>query len=148
MIEELACVTDVNGDRVYVEASSKSTCSSCSVSSGCGNTLMDRLFPSRSQRIRVISDISVEKGDQVIIGLHEDALLRGSFLVYFLPVTLMIFSSAAVSLLFPGVIDIWVVSSGLAGLMIGFAWIYYQSGKMMYDRRYQPVILRKAHSRS
>lgn len=44
----------------------------------------------RTTRVRAISTLSLQTGDSVIIGLAEGALLRGSLLVYLLPMALLL----------------------------------------------------------
>ena len=143
MIEERARVIRVVDDAIYVDTSRKSTCSGCKVSAGCGNALLDNFFAKENQSLRVLPADGIKQGDEVVIGLHEEALLRGSFAVYSTPLLLMLFFSILVSFFFPAIADGWVVLSGLTGLLIGFFWLKIYSGRIQYDVRYQPVVLRK-----
>ncbi len=145
MIEEHARVARVTDDGVYVETQRKNACSSCKASAGCGNALLDSVFAGKSQLLRVLPYAGLKQGDEVIIGLHEDALLKGSFMVYSLPLVFMLVSAVLVTLLLPSAADGWVILAGLAGLLAGFAWLRYYSRSIRFDERYQPVILRKAN---
>lgn len=148
MIEERARVSRVEGDGVYVETLRKSACSSCKMSAGCGNSLLDNLFSGKRHLVRVLPHKGVKQGDEVIIGLPEEALLKGSFLVYTVPILLMIIVAVLVAVLLPTAADGWVVLAGLSGLFAGFAWLRYYTGCIRYDERYQPVIVRKVSNLS
>lgn len=143
MIEERARVTRVDDDAIYVDTLRKSTCSGCKASAGCGNALLDSLFTGKNQSMRVLPADGIKQGDEVIIGLREDALLRGSFAVYSVPLLLMLFVSMLASFLFPDVTDGWIVLAGLSGLFAGFFWLKIYSAKIHHDARYQPVVLKK-----
>jgi sigma-E factor negative regulatory protein RseC len=143
MIEDRAVVTRVTADAIYVDTSRKSTCSGCKASAGCGNALLDKLFSSRNQSIRVLPADGIEQGDEVIIGMHEGALLRGSFAVYSVPLLLMMAASVLTTLIMPSAADGWVILAGFAGLLAGFFWLNIFSKKIHNDKRYQPVLIKK-----
>ena len=81
MIEESGRVVALDDGAVWVETRRKSTCSGCSAKNGCGQGLMDTLGV-REQRglIRALSDLQLQVGDSVIVGVREDVLLRGAVL--------------------------------------------------------------------
>jgi len=86
VIEEQGRVVAVEPGAVWVETLRKSTCSSCSVKAGCGQGLLDQLGASgRRGYVRALSDLQLSVGDAVVIGVREDLLVRGSLLVYLLP---------------------------------------------------------------
>ena len=96
MIEEPGRVVALDDGAVWVETR-KSTCSGCSGKNGCGQGLMDTLGV-REQRglIRALSDLQLQVGDSVIVGVREDVLLRGAVLVYLLPL-LMLMAAATLA---------------------------------------------------
>ena len=89
MLTETGRVVAVEADGLWVETLRKSTCGSCTARSGCGHGLMNRLGEGRSSYIRVLpgeGDIAACKiDDEVRIGIPEELLLRGSLMVYVLP---------------------------------------------------------------
>lgn len=97
MIEEPGRVVALDDGAVWVETRRKSTCSGCSAKNGCGQGLMDTLGV-REQRglIRALSDLQLQVGDSVIVGVREDVLLRGAVLVYLLPL-LMLMAAATLA---------------------------------------------------
>lgn len=141
MIEEPGRVVALEPGAVWVETSRKSTCSGCSASKGCGQGLMDRLgVPERRGLIRALSDLHLQVGDSVVVGIGEDALLRGAVLVYLLPL-LMLFAAALLVAQF-GVAEPWVILAGLAGFLGGWLVVRWRSRCMAADPGLQPVVVR------
>ncbi len=83
MIEEDAVVTIVEGARVAVEKERRSACSNCQQT--CASGVTGRLFGSKTVRLWASSTWELKPGDRVVIGLREDALVQGAFMVYLLP---------------------------------------------------------------
>ena len=92
MIEETATVISVDGDRIVVEAAVKSTCSGCHVKSDCGTGAIARVFSSKTQRLELASPIPVNKGDSVVIGISENGVVFASWLLYLLPILVLLLS--------------------------------------------------------
>lgn len=147
MIEENARIVEIEKDFVWVETQRQSTCDACSVNKGCGSAVLATLLGSRRTRIKVLNTLSVAHGDEVVIGLKENALVQGSFAVYAVPLLallafallgeylnarLQITETEAVSIAF-----------GLAGLASGFAWLRRYTARISKDPSYQPVVLRR-----
>ncbi|PTS82716.1 transcriptional regulator [Pseudomonas sp. HMWF032] len=141
MIEEQGRVVAVESGAVWVETLRKSTCSSCSVKAGCGQGLLDQLgASSRRGYVRALSDLQLNIGDAVIIGVREDLLVRGSFLVYLLP--LLGLFAAAVLAERVGLSEPWVVLSALSGFLFACCAVRWRSRFTAGDPALQPVVLR------
>ena len=79
MIEERGRVLSVEDGAVWVETVRRSTCGSCQARAGCGQALMQRLGSGARQGfIRVTVDRDYHIGEEIIIGIPEDAVVRGS----------------------------------------------------------------------
>lgn len=148
MIEESARVVAVEGDIAWVETRRQTACGSCAANKGCGTTVLAKVVGAKYSRLRVLNTISARTGDEVVIGIEENALLRGSVIMYALPILLMMVGAALgerlneqLQLATP---DAASIAAGLAGLLAGFAWISRFAGKISRDGRYQPVMLRRA----
>ena len=85
MLEEEGVVLAVHGDIAEVVTQKKSACGSCAAKSGCGTSLVESLFPSRTRSFRARNEVRARKGDQVVIGLDESALQTASLLIYLVP---------------------------------------------------------------
>lgn len=141
MIEEQGRVVAVESGAVWVETLRKSTCSSCSVKAGCGQGLLDQLGAGgRRGLVRALSDLHLNVGDGVIIGVREDLLVRGSLLVYLLP--LLGLFVAAVLAEQAGLSEPWVILSALFGFVLACGAVRWRSHFTAGDPALQPVVLR------
>ena len=146
MIEEQGRVVAVEEGFAWVETQRKSACGSCSVSSGCGTGVVSKVVGQRATRVRAINEINAKVGDEIIIGLHDQALVRGSLAVYAAPLIAMLLM-ALLGDFVGGELQLdshegLTVIFGLAGLGLGFLWVRNFSRRIADDVRYQPVILR------
>lgn len=146
MIEEKAHVIAIKGDIAWVETRRKTTCGSCSAKNSCGSSLLERFVGQRSNRLAVARVDDIEEGDDVVLGLEESSLLRGSFAVYMLPLLLMLLLSVLAQTLLS---DKWLSSEaasilgGLTGLGLGLFWLKTYAKRALIDGRFRPVILRR-----
>ena len=151
MIEETAAVLDTQGELAWVETRRQSSCGACAASKGCGTALLGQVFGARRARLRVLNRIGAKSGDLVVVGVAEQALVRGSLAVYLLPL---------LGLMGGGMFGVWLANTlawtttvdgssvlcGIAGLALGLAWVRRWTAGMADDARYQAVILRKGNA--
>lgn len=141
MIEEQGRVVAIERGAVWVETLRKSTCSSCSVKAGCGQGLFDQLgVKERRGLVRALSDLHLKVGDGVVIGVREDLLVRGSLLVYLLPL-LGLFAAALMTDQL-GLSEPWVIVSALLGFVLACVAVRWRSRSVAADPSLQPVVLR------
>jgi sigma-E factor negative regulatory protein RseC len=74
----------------------------------------------RANQVKVLNTLNANVGDDVTLGVTEQALLQASLLVYALPLLFMVAASLVASLLVPGSDGVAGVAAGL-GLGAGFA---------------------------
>lgn len=120
MLTESAKVIAIDEDGLWVETLKQSACGACSAKSGCGQQLLAtymrdmscikaRFLGGRTQQIWKL-------GDDVEIGVEENALVVNALLVYLLPlISLLVFAALAQTLALP---EILVALSGFSGLFI------------------------------
>lgn len=141
MIEEPGRVIALEAGAVWVETLRKSTCSSCSANTGCGQGLMDKLGIGRNRGlVRALSDLNLQVGDSVVIGVREELLLRGAFLVYLLPLVCLFIAALFAQWL--GLSEPLVILSGLAGLALAWLVVRWRSRRTADDPALQPVVVR------
>lgn len=141
MIEEQGRVVAIERGAVWVETLRKSTCSSCSVKAGCGQGLFDQLgVKERRGLVRALCDLHLKVGDGVVIGVQEDLLVRGSLLVYLLPL-LGLFAAALMADQL-GLSEPWVIVSALLGFALACVAVRWRSRSVAADPSLQPVVLR------
>ena len=71
MIEESGKVVALEGDYVWVETMREAACNACTAKSGCGQSVLEKAALGKKHRIRALSTLKVELGDEVVIGIEE-----------------------------------------------------------------------------
>jgi sigma-E factor negative regulatory protein RseC len=146
VIEENGQVVDVEDGYAWIETEPASTCGSCTVSKGCGTSALASLFGRRPAPLRVVNRINAHIGDNVVIGIDEAGLVRGSLAVYAAPLAGLfaggLLGRYIAAALLPQAAEPGGILGALAGLAAGLVWLRRFSRRTEQDRRYQPVILR------
>ena len=146
MIEERGQIISCEGEYAWVETQRKSACSSCSANKGCGTGALSKFYGDRFSKVRVLNSINAAPGDVVVIGLREDALVRGSLAIYGVPllglILMAMLGKAIAAEMAMQQADGLIALFGMAGLMLGFYFVRQFNRKISHDDRYQPVVLR------
>ena len=153
MIEMQARIVATEPGAALVEPMSGASCSSCASSSGepsaggCGADKIGQLFTLKAKQYRVIDPIGARVGDEVIIGIADGAVLRGSAAVYALPLLLVFIGATLAAYIAPPQNqDLASIAGAASGFMIGAFWLFRFSRKAGNDPQYQPVVLRSVRS--
>jgi sigma-E factor negative regulatory protein RseC len=147
MIEETARVVGVEGAEAWVETQRQNTCGSCAVNKGCGTSVLAKILGRKRTLVRVMNPIGARLGDEVVVGIEEGALVRGSMALYGLPLLTLLVGAIvgeALSSSAAAGSELFGILGGLGGLAAGLAWVRGFATRARGDRRYQPVILRRA----
>ena len=139
MITESGRVVAVSGNTVWVQTIRQSACQSCSARSGCGQRVLAAASGGRANQVQVLNTLHASVGDEVTLGIAEQALLQASLLVYALPLLLMVAASMAANQLVPGSDGAAIVAAGL-GLGAGFVVARLWQRRMPGD--YQPHLIK------
>ena len=145
MLTETGRVVAVDPDGLWVETIRQSTCGTCVAQKGCGHGLINRISDGKRSYIRVLpgeqdpGDCSVD--DQVLISIPEEVILRGSLIVYILPLLCMLAGSAAAVGLLHGNQDGLAALGAVGGFVLGFGLVRWHAAHHRYDRSFQPVLL-------
>lgn len=140
MIEEQGRVIDVDDQFVEVETIRTSSCSACKARVGCGHHAVAQLSSSNRMKMKVMKTIEVEAGQEVIVGIPEDSLLKASLWMYFVPLVFMVLGATLPTLLTEQ--SIWSVIFALIGFVGGFYFARIQAQKAVFDPEFMPRILR------
>jgi sigma-E factor negative regulatory protein RseC len=95
--------------------------------------------------VRVLNPVAAAPGDEVLLGIEEGALVRGSLALYGLPLVCLIVGAVLADQLGPAAFnaDLRAIIGGLGGLGLGLWSMRRFADLARRDRRYQPVILRR-----
>lgn len=148
MIEEKAWVIRTEAGLAWVETQRKTACDSCSVRTGCGTGTLAKLLGRKSAPLQALNPLAAGVGEEVVVGIQEASLVRGSVVVYIVPLLTMFglgLVGQALSASY-GVADAegMTVVGAVLGLGLGFGWVRRFGNRIGRDPRYQAVILRRA----
>lgn len=139
MLQERGEVVSIETGAVWVQTRRQSACSGCSARAGCGHALMDKLQNNRSSAyIRARNELDLHVGDQVEIGIPEQAVMRGSVQVYLWP--LLAFMAGIWLGFWAGWSEPVIVLSGFLALGGAF-FVVYRQGRAAGAAALEPVIL-------
>ncbi len=142
MIEEIGRVVSIAASGVVVETVRQSACDSCSASKGCGQKMIASV--GQGQRFEVVANnprqLILTVGDEVVLGLAEEAFLKASFLAYLFPLLFMIVAAVLADLM--ALSDIFIALSGFSGLAVGLVTLKFFVQSDHEHCQYHPEILR------
>jgi len=141
MIEESGRVVAVEGDFAWIESERKSTCGGCAVRSGCGTSAIAKVLGQKRTHLRVVNRIHAGVGDDVVVGISESGLVRGSLAVYAAPLA-GLFAGALAGNFVAGGSELVTVAGALAGFAGALLWLKRFSHATETDAAFQPVVLR------
>ncbi|MDX1694979.1 MAG: SoxR reducing system RseC family protein [Ketobacteraceae bacterium] len=140
MIEESGRVVAVEQGAVWVESIRQTACQSCAARNGCGQSALAKLGQQHKNHVRALNAFDLEVGDQVVIGVPEDVVLKGTLVAYLMPLVLMLVAAITADSFTSR--DLWIALAGLSGLAVGFGLVRLHFLSVSRDKRYQPVVLR------
>lgn len=146
MIEEQAQVVEMDGDQLVLQAQIQSSCGSCAASKGCGTSVLSKVVGRKFSRFHADNSVDAEVGDTVIVAISEDALLRGSLVMYMIPIMgMLVFALVSDQLLdlLAENRDLLIAGSGIAGLVSGSLLSRWYFQRRVNVHRFRPVVLRK-----
>lgn len=150
MITETAIVVFVDADQTLIETQRQSTCGKCSASKGCGTSVLSKVVGNKFSQMKAINNINAQVGDEVIVGLTEQTLLKGAFMAYLSPLLYLFFFSFVgqfiTSKLQLDNSEFVVISFAVLGFYLGLRKLKHFSKAIAEDENYQPVILKKSNS--
>ena len=141
MIEETGRVVEVRGDTAWVETERVSSCTGCAGKTGCGTALLARVFGNRRNRVQALNPVRAATGEQVVIGVQEGALVRGSAIMYLVPLTGLL--AGAVIGQSAGGTELLSIVLALVGFGGGLVWLRWFGQQTRSDAQYQAQVLRR-----
>lgn len=152
MITEIAIVVSIDNDQTWIETQRKSTCGQCSASKGCGTSVLSKVVGNKLSKMTAINNINAQVGDEVIVGLTEQSLLKGAFMAYLSPLLylfLFSFMGQFISSELQFVNNEFLtIAFAVFGFYLGMRKLKHFSTSISEDENYQPIILKKSNSSS
>ncbi len=145
MLLETGHVVAVDSDSVWVETIRQSTCGTCAVQQGCGHGLLNRIASGRRHYIQVFSGAlpasNCAVDDHVRISIPEKVLLRGSVVVYMVPLLAMLSGATLAAGMMPGNPDILAISGAVGGFGLGVGLVRWHAWHHRSDKSMQASLV-------
>jgi len=142
MLKETGRVVAIDKTSVWVETINQSTCGSCSAEKGCGQSTLAK-WSAKESYLRVLLDgrdpDSVKINDSITVGIPEDVIVKGSLLLYCLPIALMLLGAVLGDFIFKT--EPASVAGAFIGITLGGIFVSAFSKFKRNDRRSQPIIV-------
>ncbi len=149
-------VVAVETDALWVETAQKTTCGNCAAQKGCGQSLLQQLYPARSNHLRVLLSASEADaahtteayhiGDGVEFSLPDHIIVAGSLLVYLVPVIGLLLGGLLGGQLF--VHELAIIASAFAGFASAAIGVRFYSASHSHAATLQPRLIRRLHNSS
>jgi len=136
MLRETGLVTAVDGQYAQVQTKSQLACSSCRVSSSCGNGIIEKYLSGKIFVTEIINSANAKVGQQVIIEIPKASITKASIVVYLVPIFLLLAVALTISSL--GASENQVIIASLLGLTFGLLVTKYYNRKWLNGELYLP----------
>jgi len=141
MIEELAVVVKIENHQVWVESGGNSACGGCLQKASCTTNALGSVLKKKS--VPVDSDIQLKTGDQVMVAIDENLLLRASLLLYLLPLIALFTGAGLADWLATDNADVWIAGSAMLSFLFSL-WLINKAQSLLIMNYYaRPVVVRK-----
>lgn len=142
MIEQDASVIAVAQGAALVDVQRRSGCSACDAGNRCGTSVLAKLFGNgNATRLRLIDHIGLAPGEQVVIGVRNQVLVRASLAAYLIPLLAAIGAAGAADQAGTG--DTGSALGALLGLLLGLWLARLITGGTGASARFRPVLIRR-----
>lgn len=145
MLTETARVVAVEPGNLWVETIRQSVCGSCTAQKGCGHGLLNQIGDGHRSYLQLsTTDFSREEfqiDDQVTIGVSEGLMLRGSAVLYLLPLVCMLLASLTLPTLLPAVAELASIGGAAAGFATGLFLVRWHARYHQDNPDFQPRLL-------
>jgi len=143
MIEELAIVVKIENHQVWVESGPNSACGGCLQKKSCATNAVGSVLKKKS--VPVDSDIQLKTGDQVMIAIDENLLLRASLLLYLVPLIALFTGAGIADWLLDNMQygDIWIAGSAVLSFLLSLWLINKVQSLFILGCYARPVVVRK-----
>jgi sigma-E factor negative regulatory protein RseC len=144
MIEELALVVKIDNHQVWVESGQSSGCGGCQQKASCTTNAIGSVLKKKS--VPVDCDIQLKTGDEVVVAIDENLLLRASLLLYLMPLIALFTGAGIADLMLPDngqYADLWIAGSALLSFLLSL-WLINKAQRLLILNYYaRPVVIRK-----
>lgn len=146
MLEEKGVVVETNDEFAWVETQRQQACGHCASKSSCGTASLASVLGQKTTVVKAVNSIHANIGDNVIVAIGEQVLLRSALLMYLVPLLLMFAFAGGYEMLtqqnWLAHHEGWTIVSGALGFGLGLLWLNYLNHNLAHRRQYQPIVIR------
>lgn len=139
MVEESGIVLSVSDGFAEVETVRTSSCTACQAKSACGHHAIAKVSSSNRMRMMVSDTLASQVGQEVVVGIPEDTLLKASVWMYLVPLLGLVLGSVLPSLVSNE--SVYAAIGSVLGLATGLYFARKVSLEHVNDPDFQPKIL-------
>ncbi|UOA07866.1 SoxR reducing system RseC family protein [Methylobacter sp. S3L5C] len=144
MIEELAVVVKIENHQVWVESGQNNACGGCQQKASCTTNAIGSVLKKKS--VPVDCNIQLKTGDEVMVAIDENLLLRASLLLYLTPLIALFTGAGIADWMLPDndrYADLWIACSALLCFVLSL-WLINKAQSLLILNYYaRPVVVRK-----
>ncbi|CAA9891316.1 Sigma-E factor negative regulatory protein RseC [Candidatus Methylobacter favarea] len=144
MIEELAVVVKIENHQVWVESGQAGACGGCRQKASCTTDVFGSVL--KKKPVPVDSDMHLKSGDQVIVAIDENLLLRASLLLYMVPIIALFTGAGIADWLLENnarYAELWIAGSALLSFLLSL-WLINKAQHLLILNYYaRPVVVKK-----
>ena len=141
VLTETGLITKIVGDIAWVNTRSKLACSSCQVSSTCGNGILEQYLSGKIFISQVQNELNAEVGDEVTIAIPKSSVTKAALLIYFIPV-FALFAGAVLGNFFWRSELASIISGGI-GLIVALLFIALNNQRIANNKQFVPKMISK-----
>jgi len=143
LIEGMARVVEVDGPVAWLEPEQSSSCGGCASSGACGakglGTIANRLA---TRRFPIVDHPGLRVGEQVVVGVRPDALLKAAITAYAIPLVTLFAAGGVAQWAFGR--DGITFAASVLGLALGMGLARLGAGRLFARGAIAPRFLRRA----
>jgi sigma-E factor negative regulatory protein RseC len=145
VLTETGRVVAVEPGTLWVETIRQSVCGSCAAQKGCGHGLLNQIGDGHRNYLqlssRSFSRNQFQIDDRVTIGVPERLMLRGSAVLYLLPLACMLLASLAMPTLLPAISELASIGGAVGGFAVGLLLVRWHARYHQDNPDFQPRLL-------
>ena len=145
-IEERALVVGLEGSQVLLEIERKQACGLCGKTRGCGVSIVGKALGHHGT-IKVNNTLNANIGQYVLLKMHPNHLLKGTAILYGVPLFGIIVGSFLGQVSFNNVQldaiskDVFEMIGGVLGFVCSQAWVKKYSQNVSRENHFVPEII-------
>jgi len=139
--EEKATVSEIHGEFVFLETQNFGSCENCTSKKGCGQVNSIFKFKTKNKlKLKSLSLLNLKVGDEVIVSLPSDKLIKATMLMYLSPLIFLFIFSLFAKLMFGETASIFM---GIMGLVLGLLIVNQYAKHQSVAKDFEPKLVRK-----